>query len=165
MRTTQDIIDALSADLSPVRRQAAPIVRTCWWLALAAVVIGLLAISRGVRPNLSERASELPFQLELIGALLTGMLAAFAVFVSGIPGRSKWWMALPVPTLILWMAVVGQQCLTRWIKIGPEGMSLGESGDCLATVGLVSLPLSLALVLMLRHAVVMRPLGDRKSVV
>jgi hypothetical protein len=159
MRTTQDIIDALSTNLSPVRRQAPPIIRMCLWLALAALVIGLLAISRGARPNLFERASELPFQLEVIGALLTGTLAAFSAFISGIPGRSQWWMALPVPAFILWMAVVGQQCLSGWIEMGSEGMSLGESAECLATVGLVSLPLSLALVLMLRHAVVMRPLG------
>ncbi len=159
MRTTQDIIDALSTNLSPVRRQTPPIMRMFLWLALAALVISLLAISRGVRPNLVGRASELQFQLEVIGALLTGMSAAFAAFISGIPGRSKWWMALPVPAFILWMAVVGLQCLSGWIEMGPEGMSLGESAECLATVGLVSLPLSLALVLMLRHAVVMRPLG------
>jgi hypothetical protein len=159
MRTTQDIVDALSTNLAPVRRQASPIMRTLLWLALAALVIGLLALVHGLRPNLFTRATELPFQLEVIGALLTGMLAAFAAFVSGIPGRSKWWMALPLPVLALWMAVIGQQCLTNWIVTGPEGMSLGESAECLATVGLTSLPLSLALVVLLRHAVVMRPLG------
>jgi hypothetical protein len=108
MRTTQDIVDALSTNLAPVRRQASPIMRTLLWLALAALVIGLLALVHGLRPNLFTRATELPFQLEVIGALLTGMLAAFAAFVSGIPGRSKWWMALPLPVLALWMAVIGQ---------------------------------------------------------
>lgn len=159
MRTTQDMIDALSTDLSPVRRQAPPIVRMLLWLALAVLVIGLLAMGHGLRPNLFTRASQLPFQLELIGALLTGILAAFAAFISGIPGRSKWWMALPLPALILWMVVIGHQCLLNWVQMGPEGMSLGESAQCLATVGLTSLPLSLALVVMLRHAVVMRPFG------
>ena len=160
MRTTQDIVHALSTNLAPVRRQASPHIRTILWMALAVVVISLLALSHGLRPNLFIRAIELPFQLEVIGALLTGMLAAFAAFVSGIAGRSKWWMALPLPALVLWIAVIGQQCLSNWIAIGPEGMSLGVSAECLATVGLISLPLSLALVVMLRHAVVMRPLAS-----
>lgn len=160
MRTTQDVVTALSTNLSPVRRQASAFMRTLLWLALALLVIGLLAMGHGMRPNLFMRAAELPFQLEVIGALLTGMLAAFAAFAAGIPGRSKWWMALPLPALALWMAVIGQQCLSNWIVIGPEGMSLGESAECLATIGLTSLPLSLALVVMLRLAVVMRPLAS-----
>ena len=160
MRTTQETIDALSTNLAPVRRQATPLMRTMLWMALAVGVISLLALNHGLRPNLFTRVSELPFQLEVIGALLTGMLSAFAAFVSGIPGRSKWWMALPLPALALWMAVIGQQCLSNWIVIGREGMTLGESAKCLATVGLTSLPLSLALIVMLRHAVVMRPLAS-----
>lgn len=160
MRTTQDIVAAMSANLAPVRRQASPLMRTFMWLALTLVVVGLLAMGHGFRTNLAARVTELPFQLEVLGAGLTGALAAFAGFASGIPGRSKWWMVLPFPALGLWMAVIGQQCLTKWVETGPEGMSLGESGECLATVGLASLPLSLALAVMLRHAVVMRPMGS-----
>ena len=160
MRTTRDTIDALSTNLAPVRRHASPLMRTMLWMALAMGVISLLALSHGLRPNLFIRASELPFQLEVISALLTGVLAAFAAFVSGIPGRSKEWMALPFPALVLWMAVIGQQCFSNWIVIGREGMALRESGECLATVGLTSIPISLALVVMLRNAVVMRPLAS-----
>ena len=160
MRTTQDVVAALSINLAPVRPQASPLARTFLWLGLAVLVIGLLAMGRGLRPNLLARAAELPFQLGVIGALFTGVLAAFAAFASSIPGRSKWWMALPLPALALWMAVIGQQCFNNWIVIGPKVVTLGESAECLATVGLTSLPLSLALVVMLRHAVVMRPLAS-----
>lgn len=151
---------ALSANLTPVRRQASPLARTLLWLALAMLVIALLAMGQGLRPNLFVRAAELPFQLEVIGAFLSGVLAAFAAFASGTPGRSKWWIALPFPALALWAGVISQQCLTNWMVTGPEGMTLSESAECLATIGLTSLPLSLALVVMLRHGVVMRPLGS-----
>lgn len=160
MRSTQDLVAALTNNLVPVRRQASPIARTFLWLGLAVLVIGLLAMGQGLRPNLFKRAAELPFQLEVTGALFTGVLAAFAAFVCGIPGRSNWWIALPLSALALWMAVIGQQCLSNWIVIGPQGMTWGESAECLATVGLTSLPLSLALVVMLRHAVVMRPVAS-----
>ncbi len=160
MRTTDEVVIALSSNLTPVRRQASPLLREMLWLALAALVLVFLAMGHGLRPNLTARLGEWPFRLELIGASLTGVAAAFAAFTSGIPGRSRWWMLLPLPPLALWMAVIGQQCLTRWVETGPEGMSFGESAECLATVGLTSLPLSLALVVMLRHAAVMRPFAS-----
>jgi hypothetical protein len=68
-----------------------------------------------------------------------------------LPDRSRHWALLPLPALALWVAGVGQACLTQWVAIGPEGMQLGESARCLATVLLTSLPLSLALFAMLRR--------------
>jgi len=47
--------------------------------------------------------------------------------------------------LILWLSNVGYQCLTQWIAIGSDGMSLGDAARCFATVVLTSLPLSLAM--------------------
>lgn len=43
--------------------------------------------------------------------------------------------------------------MTQWVAIGPEGVQLGESARCLATVLLTGLPLSLAMFAMLRGSV------------
>jgi hypothetical protein len=59
---------------------------------------------------------------------------------------------LPLPALIVWVSTVSYGCLTNWVDIGPEGMHLGEAARCFATLLIASLPLSVALYVMLRHA-------------
>jgi hypothetical protein len=151
MISTNDLIDALVADARAVRRLAPPSLRAMAWLTLPALVFALLALAHGVRPDLAERLAEPRFIVGLAATLLTGVLAAAAAFMLNLPDRSRHWALLPLPALALWVAGVGQACLTQWVAIGPEGMQLGESARCLATVLLTSLPLSLALFAMLRR--------------
>lgn len=49
------------------------------------------------------------------------------------------------------MSTLGYGCLVNWVSVGPEGVQLGETARCFATVLLTSLPLSLAMFFMLRH--------------
>ena len=81
MITTPDLIDALAANLAPVRRLRPPAIRAFGWLLLAALVLALLAVSQGIRPDLTQRSRELTFILGMSGALLTGVLAAVAAFM------------------------------------------------------------------------------------
>ena len=156
MITTPDLISTLANNLAPVQRLRPPMLRAISWLLLAAVVFALVAMSHGVRADLAARFTDSSFVLELAGALLTGLLSVVAAFFLSLPDRSRWWMVLPLPTFLLWMSTLGQQCLTNWVAIGPNGMTLGESAECFATFGLVSLPLSLALMIMLRHVKALR---------
>ena len=57
----------------------------------------------------------------------------------------------------MWISNIGYQCLTQWIAIGPQGLMLGDAARCLATLVLSGLPLSLAMLLMLRYAAPLRP--------
>ena len=157
MTSTPELIRALSRDLSPVRRLPPPLVRTTLWLILALAVLGLLAIGQGVRPDLGQKLLDVSYVARVGGALLTGIAAALAAFELSLPDRSKWWLLLPLPPLGLWFANIGYQCLTDWVSIGPDGMSLGETARCFATLVLASLPLALVLVLMLRYAAAFRP--------
>lgn len=156
MIATSDLISTLSTNLAPVHRLRSPTLRALLWMLLAALVFSLVGLSHGVRADLAARFSESSFVLELVGALLTGLLSAVAAFFLSLPDRSRWWMVLPLPAFLLWMSTIGQQCLTNWVAIGPNGMKLGESAECFATFGLVSLPLSLALIIMLRHVKALR---------
>ena len=74
-----------------------------------------------------------------------------------LPDRSRWWSVLPVPTTIVWLSSIGYQCLTNWVVVEPGGMQFGETAECLATLVLTSLPLSLAMLAMLRYAAPLRP--------
>ena len=157
MIKTPDLIASLAANATPVRRLRPPVMRAACWLLLAAVVLTLLAINQGIRPDLVERLRQPTFATGLAASLLTGVLAAVAAFLVSLPDRSRLWLLLPMPALVLWLSNIGYQCLVQWIDIGPDGVSLGEAARCFATLVLTSLPLSLAMLVMLRYAAPLRP--------
>jgi hypothetical protein len=154
---TSDLIATLAGNLKPVRRLRPPVVRAAGWLILAALVLALLTISQGIRPDLDQRLHDPGFAVSIAASLLTAVLAAIAAFQLSLPDRSRRWLLLPLPALVVWLSTVGYQCLTQWISIGPQGLALGEAARCFATLVLSGLPLSLALLVMLRYAAPLRP--------
>ncbi len=156
MTTTPQLIDALVERATPVRRLRAPLVRAGQWLGFAAIVLALLATVHGVRTDLLGHLQQPVFLLTLASALVTGILAAIAAFIISLPDRSQWWIWLPVPALAAWLSIIGYGCLTDWVSMDPEGVRLGETARCFATLLLTSAPLSLAMLVMLRYAVILR---------
>lgn len=154
---TSDLIATLAGNLKPVRRLRPPVVRAAGWLLLAALVLALLTISQGIRPDLVQRLHDRSFTVSIAASLLTGVLAAIAAFELSLPDRSRRWLLLPLPALVVWLSNVGYQCLVHWVSIDPQGMTLGETARCFATLVLTGLPLSLALLVMLRYAAPLRP--------
>lgn len=157
MVTTANLIEALSAQATPVRRLRPPLVRAGAWLLVAALVMAVLALLYGARPDLAERLRQPSFALALAGALLTGVLAAVAAFHVGLPDRSRAWLLLPLPPLVLWISTVGYGCLTDWVRIGPAGVEFGATVQCFATLLIASVPSSGVLLVMLRHAARLQP--------
>lgn len=155
--TTPELIDALVADLTPVRPLRPPLVRAACWLFLAAVVLGLVTAAQGVRSDLAQRLADSDFLARMAGAVLTGILAAIAAFMLSLPDRSRLWLLVPMPALMLWVASIGYQCLTNWVSVAPGNIRLGETARCFATLVLTSLPLSLVMLMMLRYATALRP--------
>lgn len=157
MIATPDLINALADNLTSVRRLRPPAVRALCWLALVSIVLALLAISQGIRPDLWERLHQPTFVISMAGALLTGILAAIAAFVVSLPDRSGLWVLLPAPGLMAWLSTIGYQCLEDWVSIRPDGLTFGETARCFATLVLTGLPLSLAMLVMLRYVAPLRP--------
>ena len=157
MVTTHELIEILCADAKPVRRLRPPLLRAALWLLFAGLVLIALAALLGTRPDLAERLRQPAFAAALAGSLLTGVLAAVAAFHLSLPDRSRLWLLLPVPALVLWVSTIGYGCLTGWVSIGPDGVRLGTTLECLATLAMASLPLSLVLLVMLRHAAQLYP--------
>jgi hypothetical protein len=155
--TTPELIDMLCADAKPVRRLRPPLVRAALWLLFAGLVLLALAALQGTRPDLAERLREPSFAAALAGSLVTGMLAAVAAFHLSLPDRSRLWLLLPVPALVFWVSTIGYGCLTNWVSIGPDGVRLGTTLECFATLAMASVPLSLVLLVMLRHAARLYP--------
>ena len=97
MRRTSDLIDSLVDSATPVQRLAPPLLRTCVWLALAALILALLCVAHGVRPDLSMRLKQPVFVVGMLGALATAVLAALASFKLNLPESRRWWLLLPLP--------------------------------------------------------------------
>ena len=157
MRKTSDLIDALVDSAMPVRRLRPPMVRAAIWLLLAAAVLGLLCVAHGLRPDLAARLQQPVFVVGMLGALATAVLAALASFRLGLPESSRRWLLLPLPGLVIWVSTISYGCLTDWVSMSADGMRMGEAARCFATLLLTSVPLSIAMLVMLRHAAPLRP--------
>jgi len=153
---TPELIDALVECATPVRRLRPPLVRAGLWLTLAGLIFVLLAVGHGVRPDLAQRLHQPAFAMSLVSALATAILAAMAAFAISLPDRSRWWLALPMPALVLWISTIGYGCFAAWVSIGPDGFRFGEELRCFVLLVLTSVPLASALFAMLRYAALLR---------
>jgi hypothetical protein len=154
--TTPDLIDTLVACATPVRRLKPPLVRAGWWLLFAALLLALIAVAHGLRRDIFECLRQPRFVIATLGALTTGMLAAIASFRVSLPDGSRLWLLLPLPALALWVSAIGYGCVIDWVSIGPDSIRPGEAVRCFATLLLTSVPLSIAMLVMLSHAAPLR---------
>ncbi len=157
MIPTRDLIDRLAGGATPVRRLRRPGLRALAWLTLATVVLGMLIVGQGLRPDFWQCVRELQFDLAILAAIVTGICAAIAAFMLSLPDRPRRWALLPLPPLALWMSSIGYQCLTNWITFDAGGMRWGETAQCFSTLALASVPLSLSILAMIRYAAPLRP--------
>ena len=152
MITTPELIASLVADAAPVRRLRSPVASAAGWLMLAALLLALIAVAHGLRPDFELRLRQPLFAAGIAASLLTAVLAAVASFIVSLPDRSRAWLLLPAPALLAWLSTIGYGCLTDWVSVQPGTITPGETARCFATVLLVGTPLSLALLVRLRHA-------------
>lgn len=137
------IIDALAADARPVTPLPSP-----WQRALTA--LGLFALAAMVAIALSDigvllarySGRELQLAAEMASILATGCVAITGAFFVAVPGRSRLWLAAPLPFLACWLLLSGTGCyragLFRW--------ELGDSLHCLLFITGTSAALSIPLV-------------------
>lgn len=155
MIDTQAVIDQLTSRAQPVRRLTSPLRRTLLWALLAAVVIAVLVAHYGLRPGFAASA---PRAIEWVGSVLTALLAAYAVFQISVPGRSPSWAWLPLPAMGLWLGGLGWGCARELLHSGTAALAFqAASWECAQAITLISLPLGAILLLMVRHAGVVRP--------
>ena len=158
MTDTRSLIEQLAGHARPVRPIASPGARTLRWALAASVAIAMMAASFGLRPGLWQALSQPAQALEWIGSVLTGLCAAYAAFQVSVPGRSPSWAWLPVVPLGLWLSGIGWGCLANYATQGVAAFALEtHSGECARAIVAMSLPLTVLMLLMVRHAGVVRP--------
>lgn len=151
------LIGDLSADLKPVRRVPPPWLRALVWLVVVLVVAVLLVATRTLLPALGIIGND-PFMLPgAYASLATAAFAAIAAFELSLPDRSDAWVLLPLPPLVVWIALNGLGCLATLAIPGTE-TSPFQFMVCLGLIFAISLPLTAAMIFMLRRTRPLRPL-------
>ncbi len=158
MTDTERLIAQLAARAAPVKRLPSPLLRSMLWMLLAVAVAAIIIASLGFRPDLAQAMSSPGAAMEWSGSLLTGVLAAFAAFQVSVPGRSPSWAWLPLPAAVVWMTGVGVGCLEDLARMGLQAFAFeSHSAECAWAITFTSLPLGLVMLVMVRHACVVRP--------
>jgi hypothetical protein len=156
--TTPQLIDSLAANVTPVQRLRPPLVRAGLWLGGFVAIVAAVTWAMGTWPLMMERLTLTRFAVEMAATFLTGIAAVVAAFTLSLPDRSRFWMMLPFPPLVLWLASSGYGCYENWIADGPQGWRLGRSSDCFIFILTMSIPVGIALYLGLRRALPLEPL-------
>jgi hypothetical protein len=150
------LIDALGAELTPVRRLLPPWVRTVGWLAMVAIVAAMMLSHYGAATMLRRWHAAPDLGVAALGAVLTAITASLAAFALAVPGRSSKWVWLPVPSALLWIGASGMGCLRAHIP-GMHVLDMHGANDCLIFIISLSVPLSGLLIWLLRRACPLRP--------
>jgi hypothetical protein len=153
---TNELINVLVECAIPMHRLRPPLARASLWVCLAGLMLLLLFVGHGVRADLVQKLREPDFVVALAASLASGILATIAAFMIMLPDRSRWWLLLPTPAIVVWFATIGYGCLTDWVNIGPDGVQLGETAACFGLILWISAPLAIALMVMLRYAAFLR---------
>jgi hypothetical protein len=156
-RPIDTLIAELGADLRPVRRLMGPLARAGLWLAVVAAAAAALASVADLRA-IADRLSSVPdMWTAVIGSVATMLLAAVATFELSLPDRHPAWAVLPLPALALWIMGTGLGCLRHGAIPDLHAASMRESGSCFTFIVVLSIPLSVLTVLMIRRACPLRP--------
>ena len=154
---THDLIERLATELVPVRPMLPPWQRTLLWLAAAGAGLASVAFLMTLRPDLAERLHESRFLIELGAIALTAVLAAWAAFVSTVPGSPARLSVLPVPVALIWLATLGEGCRQAWIMDGGYGPHLAMDWECVPVMLLAIVPPALVMLAMLRRGALVAP--------
>lgn len=154
---TDDLVSAMAQEMGPVKRLRPPLVRAALWLGFSVAVIAVIVAISGPREDLAQRLAKPWEAAQMAIAAVTAVLAAIAAFHLTLPDRSDRWALLPLPGLVLWIGTLGWGCVADFVRLGPDGMTLGTSFGCLGFILGLSLPMGGAMLFALRHAGPIRP--------
>ncbi len=150
---TEELIERLAAQAAPVHPLRPPSARLLMWTALAVPMVMVVALSMGLRDDLSQRLAEPLFQMRLASSLATALLAALAGLTLGVPERTWAWILAPVLPLILWLASLGRQCLLEFRGEAETELLAPPHLDCLPDiVVMIALPTIAILMMVLKGA-------------
>jgi len=154
---TDELIEILARDAAPVRRLAAPWLRTVTWLVMSGLYVALLIAF--MSPSLDRLAGiRAPrFWLEQAAALTTGIAAAAAALMSVVPGRTNRAWLLPVGPLGVWIGALVWGSVQDGMTRGSAGLVVHSDWPCVVAMVVGALLPAAAIVFMLRRGAPLTP--------
>lgn len=150
---TDDLIRRLAGDAAPVRPLRAPWQRAVYWLLLSAPPVLLIVWWHGLTGKAGMAAADPRMIVEFAAIVATALTAAFAAFASLVPGMDRRWLWLPLLPFSLWLATIGQGCISDYAAMGAAALALRPDTDCLVPALLGGIiPIATMLVMLRRGA-------------
>ncbi|MDE2576745.1 MAG: DUF1109 domain-containing protein [Rhodospirillales bacterium] len=148
---TEQLVEHLAAEVTPVRRIARPAARLTAWLAISVPAAALVAWGFGLRPDLAARLAEPAFLLEVGAAVLTALVGAYAALCAGLPDQPGWKLWLPLAPMALWLGVLSRQCVDIAVRMGWDGLRVSSDAMCLPAIAMGGLVPVIAILALLRR--------------
>lgn len=153
----EDLIVELAASAGPSRPLAAPGRRLLYWLIPTLGLMAVVVWVMGVRADIGQKLGEPKFVTEVIAALLTGILAAFAALCCVQPGQPLWERFVPLAPLTLWLMSLGEGCWRTLVRSESNGISFMPDPICFPAILMVGTIPAIALFSMMRRGAPMAP--------
>ncbi len=156
-RPRDALVADLLADLRPVPRLVSPWIKVAGWLAIVlALAVALASVAD--LAVMKHRMMAVPDMWQaMVGSGVTAALAAVAAFQLGLPDRSPAWGLCPLPGLALWLGASGMGCARDWLVPGASAPSTMPPSHCVMSIVSLSVPLSVAIFVMLRRGYSLHP--------
>jgi hypothetical protein len=132
----QELIARIAAQGRPVRRLGSPGLRAIGWLALVAVLGCAVVMRWADLADFVRRTGGLLQACAWLMAIATGVSGVIAASYVSFPDRSRRWAWLPLPFLVLWLALSGIGCVG--LPIGPDA----HSGSCVKFILMTGSPIT-----------------------
>jgi hypothetical protein len=154
---TDQLIDRLVAQASPVRRLVDPQRRAALWTAMALVCIGIGVAHYGVRRDFAGEAALLPVLLRVALLAATMWLSVLAALRLAVPGEdqrawTRWW---PLVLLGVLISVVAAELVLVWV-VGEMGSPL-RAWTCVRKLKFVGAVPALGAMVLIRRAAPLDP--------
>lgn len=150
------LIKSLGAQAAPVRRLLSPGRRAAAWALVIAAMAAYLLCHYGPGGMMQRWGQAPDVACSAIAAFVTCIAAGWAAFALAVPGSSRAWMMVPLPSLLVWLGSSGWGCLRYWLTPNNAFLTM-PSADCLVFIVALSVPLSVLLIVLLRRAFPLHP--------
>lgn len=155
---TEDLLDALVANLKPVRRAPRPLMQLAIWIALSVPVLAIVTAIMGPRPDLPALLRQPAFLAAEGFSVATGVISAYVAFCAGRPDQPGWKLLLPPVLLVAWLMELGRQCLGLSVQRVAGAFALHMDPLCLPAIALAAIVPALVMVVQLQRTTAFRPM-------